>query len=128
MLPEGHQVFLKDRDQHGYVKQQVHPRSYVISTPSGDYRRNRSMINKLPESQMSFRKTQITPATTADVQQPIVEQPTSTVAPPQSLPSPDRDKAVKPVQPRTNSVVPQSEVKTSRYGRPIIKPTRYQVP
>ena len=31
----------------GVVQQQIHPRSFVVETPAGEFRRNRTQFNKL---------------------------------------------------------------------------------
>ena len=48
-LGRGDEVYMKDRREDGTVYNQVTDRSYIISTPSGSYRRNRIHLNKLPE-------------------------------------------------------------------------------
>ena len=47
-LPEGSPVFLPDRRETGHIVSQPACRSYVVSTPSGEFRRNRRHINQLP--------------------------------------------------------------------------------
>ena len=47
-LPEGSPVFLPDRMETGHIVSQPACRSYVVSTPSGQFRRNRRHINPLP--------------------------------------------------------------------------------
>ena len=47
VLSKGDQVWLKDRKETGEVKYQSHRRSYVVSTPSGTFRRNRIQLNPL---------------------------------------------------------------------------------
>jgi hypothetical protein len=43
LLP-GTQVWIRDRDEEGTVQTQHNPRSYVVATENGDYRRNRSAL------------------------------------------------------------------------------------
>ena len=48
-LQEGDQVFLPDRQESGQVTSSVHPRSVMVQTPKGVYRRHRSQLNLLPK-------------------------------------------------------------------------------
>ena len=50
-LQPGEEVYVPDREQFGHVKDQMHPRSYVVSTPSSGFRRNRKIINSMPPVQ-----------------------------------------------------------------------------
>ena len=49
-LEPGTKVFLKDRLEHGTIVSSPAPRSYIVSTPSGEFRRNRRHINQSPRS------------------------------------------------------------------------------
>ncbi|XP_014661923.1 PREDICTED: uncharacterized protein K02A2.6-like [Priapulus caudatus] len=49
-LEEGQEVYLPGRQETGVVDNKVHDRSYVVNTPTGQFRRNRVQINKLPET------------------------------------------------------------------------------
>ena len=49
-LPLGSFVFLPDRQESGQVTSGPSHRSYIISTPSGEFRRNRRHINPLSEN------------------------------------------------------------------------------
>ena len=42
---------MSDRQEKGTVEEEVGPRSYIIGTPSGSYRRNRRSIVPLPSPQ-----------------------------------------------------------------------------
>lgn len=52
-LPAGSPVFLPDRQQPGNIVCQPACRSYIVSTPSGEFRRNRRHINPLPLTESS---------------------------------------------------------------------------
>ena len=65
-LEEGEEVWIPDRKESGTVSNQgPHSRSYIINTPEGgQYRRNRSMVNKLyPEREEPAEQPPIQPAT-----------------------------------------------------------------
>ena len=50
-LPElypGDTVWIKDRQAEGKVMQEIAPRSYVVHTPDGEFRRNRRHLIQLP--------------------------------------------------------------------------------
>nr|XP_058971272.1 uncharacterized protein K02A2.6-like [Pocillopora verrucosa] len=47
-LEKGDEVMVQDRGQSGIVVEKCTPRSYVIHTDTGSYRRNRVQINKIP--------------------------------------------------------------------------------
>ena len=47
-LKEGDEVYMPDRSQYGTVVSKHTDRSYIVETPSGEYRRNRVQLNKLP--------------------------------------------------------------------------------
>lgn len=50
ILPVGSTVFLPDRQESGEVISLPNHRSYVVSTPSGNFRRNRRHLNYLPRT------------------------------------------------------------------------------
>jgi transposase InsO family protein len=56
-LQEGGKVWLKDRQQEGEVQGKHHDRSYFVQTDSGVYRRNRSQLQRLPETNTSDLET-----------------------------------------------------------------------
>ena len=49
-LSEGQEVWLPDRKQHGNVSGQYSDRSYYVTTDTGQYRRNRVQLNRMPNN------------------------------------------------------------------------------
>lgn len=93
-------VWLKDRQEEGIVKNKVHDRSFLITTPSGDLRRNRVDVNKLPDGQVDNNSVP-----TLDSQDKV-----------------DKESASNPV-----SIPKSTPVKRmTRYGRIVKTPKRYQ--
>ena len=51
-LPAGQQVWISGRRDGGViVEQSQSPRSYIVSTPTGDLRRNRRHLTQIPDSE-----------------------------------------------------------------------------
>lgn len=57
LLEPGDLVWVSDRQEAGAVGEQVGPRSYNIETPSGSFRRNRSNLITLPETENEHEET-----------------------------------------------------------------------
>ena len=93
-LPVGCSVYLPDRQEEGRVTSQPACRSYVVATPSGEFRRNRRHINPLPTTQETREGSPPMETSTSSGTPPGVEHPedgpTSTVsAPPHQAQRPE---------------------------------------
>ena len=53
-LSQGDSVWVPDRQSSGEVIEHVSPRSYVIQTPEGSFRRNRRQITSNPDTEMNL--------------------------------------------------------------------------
>ncbi|KAG1682227.1 hypothetical protein GQR58_011230 [Nymphon striatum] len=73
-LNYGQNVYLRDRKEAGEVRKRVHDRSYIVSTPTGEFRRNRVHINKLPDGETLLKEI---PQETSDVINKNIPQETS---------------------------------------------------
>jgi transposase InsO family protein len=120
VLPAGQEVWLKDRSQEGVIEKQLTPRSYVVKTPTGTYRRNRRMINELPTS-----ATTQTPRSTAT-------KPRSDsipASPPKALtstPSTNSPPRAGTPQKTSSAEKPSTPAITTRSGRIVKIPGRYK--
>ena len=111
-LAPGQVVWINDRKQSGVIKDQVHPRSYIVSTPTGDYRRNRIMLNKIPTRENI--KPKVVPTVIPNGKRPEKPAPPRIEAPkPVATPDPPRPAAPDPP-------------KATRSGRIVNTPARYK--
>ena len=78
-LQPGASVYLPDRSESGQVVSSPATRSYVVSTPSGEFRRNRRHITNLPAS-VELHSDPVHPAPTPDAAQPAERAPSPTTA------------------------------------------------
>ena len=124
VLPAGQQVWIKDREQEGVIERQLTPRSYSVKTPTGSYRRNRRVLNKIPPS----LPASVPPSLPASV------PPSLPVSVPPSPPKPLQQTRTVPVSspPRTSVLTPsqttiiaKTPAKTTRSGRVVNKPARF---
>lgn len=111
-LSTGDHVFVPDKQVSGTISEKLSDRSYVVNTPAGTYRRNRSCINREPEESLSAGDTS-PPAT-----------------PLQLLPQPSAPELPLPWQPESITQPPQlpvsnPEARTTRSGRTVKTPVRF---
>ena len=108
-------VYLTDRHETGTVLRQPAIRSYVVSTPSGEYRRNRRHIVALPSAP------------------PVAQVPKAASAPdttPPRPPQPTTTSTASSTTSSTHSAVPTSRTTSAgttitRSGRTVMPPDRY---
>ena len=114
-LPTGSTVFLPDRQEAGHVVSNPACRSYVVVTPSGEFRRNRRQINPLPTTETrvepSSETSGISDTSQAEKQPPAGEQP------------PPATTSTQP-EPTTESPMAPGVVVT-RSGRTVQPPSRF---
>jgi hypothetical protein len=143
VLEQGDEVFVPDRKESGKVVSQLSPRSYVIKTSTGAFRRNRSHMNKLPPAGQPAAEPQAvqTPPPSAQTQpSPAQTQPspaqTQPPSPVQTKPQ-MQDKQSRPVQCKSPDIqqatntgqataAPAPVKKPTRSGRAVATPARYR--
>ncbi|XP_065190863.1 uncharacterized protein LOC135821795 [Sycon ciliatum] len=108
-------VYLTDRHETGTVLRQPAIRSYVVSTPSGEYRRNRRHIVALPSAPPVAQVPKA--ASAPDTTPPRPQQPTTT-------------STTSSTNSSTHSAVPTSSTTSAgttitRSGRTVMPPDRY---
>ena len=115
-LSLGQEVWVKDKNQFGVVDKQLTPRSYVVNTPQGKYRRNRIQLNKIPSGD-TIQPQQ--PAGQSNISSSPMTQktPLSITSPAKIIPPPLQNK---------NIVSNSSSMKFTRSGRPIKVPFRFR--
>jgi len=94
-LTPGDYVWISDRRESGVVTEQVAPRSYNISTPGGEYRRNRRHLNILPDDSQDDSEPQSEPQSSQLQESPCPSKPDS----PPTSESPARGPTVASNQP-----------------------------
>ena len=114
LLVPGEEVWIKDRKQEGLVQSQVTPRSYVIHTPNGEYRRNRSQVNKLPSSSNSKEDMVAMP-------EPVEGIPT-----PMCLPK-KNETVTSDIKTASSTTSQPTSNRVTRSGRAVVTPARYKV-
>ena len=114
-LPMGSTVFIPDRQEAGQVVSNPACRSYVVVTPSGEFRRNRCQINPLPTTEArvepSSKTSGISDTSQAEKQPPASEQP------------PPATTSTQPEQTTESPMAP--EVVFTRSGRTVQPPSRF---
>jgi len=122
VLHQGQQVYIPDRKEHGTVMNQTAPRSHQVQTPTGVVRRNRVQLNVMPIPDITTRPVEdannginndvalIPPDSNTTQQVPVVAE---------AVPA---DNTTPESQPAPST----KDVKTSRCGRAINLPLRYQ--
>lgn len=109
-LQEGQEVYVPDRKQYGTVQDQHSERSYVVRTPTGTYRRNRTQLNRMPSVKPPEHTGTESPAT----------------SPPTPLPDPP-ELPVSPVSPpRPPSTAAGKPPVVTRSGRVVHTPKRFE--
>ena len=84
-LPLGSEVFLPDRQEKGHVVSQPATGSYIVSTPSGEFRQNRRHINQLADTPQTVHPESDSDCTEGNNNdQPTTEQPHATPLQPPS--------------------------------------------
>ena len=101
VLPVGQEVWIKDRGEEGVIEKQLTPRSLLVTTPTGTFRQNRRVLNKLPSPSKSPKPP-----------------------PPQTLQDRSPPKAIN--TPQKNTAPPPPTAKTTRSGRVINLPVRFK--
>ena len=81
-LPIGTTVFLPDRQKEGHIVGQPACHSYIVSTPSGNFRQNRQHINSLPVSLYTPLEPNNTNSGETDTTSKTVQPPTNPPQPP----------------------------------------------
>ena len=105
VLQPGDQVWLKDQNRYGQIlKRTSEPRSYLVKTPQGQVRRNRSaLVSVQPDKDI------VDPPKELSTKDNVAKQQETTSVPPSSIIQP----AMKPPEPTVQ--------KTTRSGR-VVKP------
>jgi hypothetical protein len=99
-LNPGDDVWLRDRNEIGTIRETLHDRAYEVVTPKGAYVRNRVQLSHLPS------ENQATPSATPSAVTDVPSSPTPVVS------RPDKEPAV--------------PITKTRYGREVKVPSRYQ--
>ena len=110
-LREGATVWLPDLRTQGIVNDRVQTRSYSVSTPKGQVRRNRKHLNHLPDENH---------VTEAEKQMEVPPQPNLV-----EIDSPGEE-ASKEQGIHVSQGIHDSDSRTTRSGRVIRTPTRYK--
>ena len=121
-LNAGDEVWITDRNESGHVEKSVHPRSYIVKTHSGLFRRNRYQMNDLPAERQLVNMENT--CELHEMQSPQ-QSPLQSLSPLQSPSQVSPSTLVK--QPQVSQYRANSDVTVTRSGREVKLPARYQV-